>query len=235
MPTRRQRLAAELKPILACGDAARALATGSGALLARGRAWALEEGHRGRLGGLALGAAVTGKAVEMWPATSAAIATAWTIAAWMHAPPPGKPEVEPLGEDADTPPEPTPADPRTTLLTWLDELTQGRAGIHLHELHEHITARPTTAHLSKADVRALLDRHQIPVQRTLRVGPVAGRSGVSRTAILALLPDPAQDQPETHSPPPESGPELRKSTPLSARGEELESSPPPPHPALEDA
>jgi len=80
-----------------------------------------------------------------------------------------------------------PADPRTVLIGWLDELTRGRSGIHLDELHRALTAHPQLAGLTRPEMRAWLDRHSITVNRTLRVGSVPGRSGVSRATVETLL------------------------------------------------
>lgn len=98
------------------------------------------------------------------------------------------------------------ADPRTVLVGWLDELTRGRSGIHLDELHDALTAHPQLAHLKRAEMRAWLDRHHITVDRTLRVGKVAGRSGVSRATVQALLdglpplPESVSVEPAVHAP-----------------------------------
>ena len=80
-----------------------------------------------------------------------------------------------------------PADPRTVLIGWLDELTRGLSGIHLDELHQALTRHPQLADLKRPEMRAWLDRHHITVDRTLRVGKLAGRSGVSRASVEALL------------------------------------------------
>ncbi|MFI2632610.1 hypothetical protein ACH5A2_19760 [Streptomyces collinus] len=80
-----------------------------------------------------------------------------------------------------------PDDPHTVLVRWLDDLTRGRSGIHLDELHQALTQHPQLAALKRPEMRAWLDRHHITVDRTLRVGAVAGRSGVSRATVEALL------------------------------------------------
>lgn len=97
---------------------------------------------------------------------------------------PRAPEPE---QDADAVEESAPTDPHTVLVRWLDDLTRDRSGIHLKELHRALTQHPQLAHLKRAEMRAWLDRHQIAVDRTLRVGDVAGRSGVSRATVEALL------------------------------------------------
>jgi hypothetical protein len=98
---------------------------------------------------------------------------------------------EPRTATPDEPPpgteESAPADPHTVLVRWLDNLTRGRSGIHLDELHQALTRHPQLAGLKRSEMRGWLDRHDITVDRTLRVGVVAGRSGVSRATVEALL------------------------------------------------
>lgn len=137
------------------------------------------------------------------------------LAEWIEgwgAPRTAAPDKDPVGgaeEDA-------PADPRTELIRWLDELTRDRSGIHLKELHRALARHPQLAHLKRAEMRVWLGRHNITVDRTLRVGDVAGRSGVSRATIETLLKDlpplaesggtkPAVHAPELHNSPVESG------------------------------
>lgn len=83
--------------------------------------------------------------------------------------------------------EGAPVDPYRVLVGWLDDLTRGRSGIHLDELHQALTRHPQLAGLKRPEMRAWLDRHHITVDRTLRVGTVAGRSGVSRATVEALI------------------------------------------------
>lgn len=99
---------------------------------------------------------------------------------------PGRREQAPADVSAATE-EQEPADPRRVLIGWLDDLTRGRAGIHLDELHQALTQHPQLAALKRPEMRAWLDRHGVAVERTLRVGRIAGRSGVSRTTVEALL------------------------------------------------
>lgn len=80
-----------------------------------------------------------------------------------------------------------PVDPHAVLVGWLDDLTRGRSGIHLDELHQALTRHPQLSDLKRPEMRAWLDRHHITVDRTIRVGAVAGRSGVSRATVEALL------------------------------------------------
>lgn len=135
--------------------------------------------------------------------------TEW-IEGW-GAPATAAPDEDPVGAEEDAL-----ADPRMELIRWLDELTRGRSGIHLKELHRALVRHPQLAHLERSEMRVWLGRHNITVDRTLRVGDVAGRSGVSRATIEALLKDlpplaesggtkPAVHAPELHDSPVESG------------------------------
>lgn len=108
----------------------------------------------------------------------------WAEAVERHHP--GRPRKPPADEAPDTGNRES-ADPRTALIGWLDDLTRGRSGIHLDELHQALTAHPQLADLKRAEMRAWLDRHGVAVERTLRVGRIAGRSGVSRSTVEALL------------------------------------------------
>lgn len=132
--------------------------------------------------------------------TAVGIVLAWLLAVGLFTPPEtldraagwlerrtaGRPE--PVEEAAV---EEAPDDPRAVLIRWLDDLTRGQSGIHLDELHQSLTRHPQLAHLKRAEMRAWLDRHQVAVDRTLRVGTVAGRSGVSRATVEALLGTPS--------------------------------------------
>lgn len=111
---------------------------------------------------------------------------------------------------------------RAVLLTWLEDVTRGRSGIHLAELYTRLRHRPALTHLTDAQLRACLDHYAIPVRRSIRVDGVAGRTGIHRTDIETLLAPP---------PPVESGSGERggdagqdaDSPPLSTVGERAES------------
>lgn len=220
---RLQRLAAELGPILACGDAARALVTGSSVLAGSCRDWAMQDGKRGRLGVLATSCAICAKAIEIWPATGAGVAGAWVIAAWMHAPPPPATE-HPPGETAEAPPEgaqePPLIDDRAAFLEWLADLIGTANGVHLDPLWEALSEEPGCA-LPRAHLGPLLDRLQVPVQRTVSVAGVAGRSGVRRADVQAALTALPQERQEALSETAETAVDLRKSHPLSAPSQPL--------------
>ncbi|MFG2404229.1 hypothetical protein ACGFR8_07795 [Streptomyces brevispora] len=128
----------------------------------------------------------------MWP-----VVLAWGMAAWQVGAPNDQPAPETETPPAAEPPaaEPPAEAPRTHLLRWLDHLTQDASGIHLDQLHAALTAHPDLAGLTRAQMRVWLNRHEIPVERTLRVGLIPGRSGIARTTVTALLQAPSQTLP----------------------------------------
>lgn len=84
----------------------------------------------------------------------------------------------------------TPEGRRIAFLHWLEKTTRGTSGIHLNEMHRQLALQAPAEHLPRHHLRPLLNHYGIPVQRTLRVGRIAGRSGVSRDAILRALATP---------------------------------------------
>lgn len=116
------------------------------------------------------------------------------VAAWIAAPEPAAKKAQSAAEEA---PEEDPAgDPlgtpegrRLAFLLWLEKTTRGGSGIHLDQMHHQLTQQEATKRLARHHLRPLLDHYRIPVERTLRVGTVAGRSGVKREAVLAALRD----------------------------------------------
>ncbi|MFF1284276.1 hypothetical protein ACFVY4_26485, partial [Streptomyces sp. NPDC058299] len=180
------------------------LATGSRILLhrlaarltawaARGRrhdltGWRAALGCWARIVALIFGLYLLGRLLRAVPALLWLLSTAWTLAAWRAGKPASQARADTGESSAQAPPSGAPElEPRALLIHWLDRLTRDRAGIHLDELHRTLTRHPDLAHLKRAEMRAYLDRHHITVDRTLRVGAVAGRSGVSRATIEALL------------------------------------------------
>ncbi|MFI7009992.1 hypothetical protein [Streptomyces sp. NPDC050145] len=146
--------------------------------------------------------------VRAWPWLMWALTGWWLHAAW-------KAGRAPAGAPVETPAETPEDEHRTVFVRWLDEVTRGRNGIHLGELHKLLAKRPALAHLKRADVTPLLRRYEVPVERTLRVDGIAGRSGVSRAAVERLLADlsgllsPSGEQPDSTGT--ETGPDLRES------------------------
>ncbi|MCM8548911.1 hypothetical protein [Streptomyces sp. STCH 565 A] len=201
------------------GLLARRLATRTAAWVRRGRRDDLTGvkaalGCWLRLGLLVVGGWLLWRLVRAVPNLMWVLTAGWIVASWRA----GKPApAETPGKADEEPPTEAPEIPhRHLLIHWLDRLTRDRAGIHLTELHQTLTKDPAAAALTRAQMRAWLDRHHITVDRTLRVGSVAGRSGVSRATVEALLrtipPLPetsplsaALRAPDLHDSPPESG------------------------------
>lgn len=88
-----------------------------------------------------------------------------------------------LPDDAEDDPQDAPEGRRLAFLRWLEKETRGASGIHLDQMHARLTKLGASSGLPRHHLRPLLDHYQVPVQRTLRVGTVAGRSGVTRQAI----------------------------------------------------
>jgi hypothetical protein len=179
----------ELRPVLAVAGAGAALCAGSLVLAQRGWAWLGERlNHGERLGALSVAGYVAVYGCTHAPhiarfAVPGAV-VAWCAAAWWHAPPaPAEPapEVEASGS----------ADAFTR---WLLTLMGDRPGIHLRDLYPAMRKLPGHEDRDNAQLRAALNALDIPVRRSLRLGGVAGRSGVAR-ADLAPLPSPAGELP----------------------------------------
>ncbi|MGY5048281.1 hypothetical protein ACWDE0_22015 [Streptomyces sp. 900105755] len=207
-------LTSEIRPVLAFTGAGRALAVGSH-VLAR-RAWhALGEHLTGleRLGALGLGGYVTVYCCEQAPhvaefAIPGAV-VAWCLAAWWAAPP-AAPEPAPAVETSGAP---------DAFVTWLLQLMGDRSGIHLRELYPAMRELPGHEGRNNAELRAALSTLGIPVTRSLRLGGVAGRSGVAR-ASLEALPSPSG---ELRGEPDGDAGQGPDSPPLSVVGEGVES------------
>jgi len=90
-------------------------------------------------------------------------------------PPEEAAEVEPLG-------------PGEGLARWLINTIGGRPGIHVRELYPAMRELPGQEERTDADLKALLQAFGVPVHRSLRIGRIAGRSGVRRADVEALLP-----------------------------------------------
>lgn len=152
-----------------------------------------------------LGAVTLDRATALlWP-----LAVWWCWAAWRA----GDGDLVPARHEV---PPTLCAEYRAALLAWLDLATRGRSGIHLAELYARLRQHPALAHLADPELRACLAHYGVPVRRSLRVDGVAGRTGVHRADIEALLtlPSPAESGPLSRcgepgqavdSPPVESG------------------------------
>jgi hypothetical protein len=104
---------------------------------------------------------------------------AWCIAAWMHAPT--------AGEDADEEAESHLVDPHHAYVQWLLDTIGKQPGIHLQDLYPKMRELPGQEGRSDAELRGALKTLAVPVHRSLRIGRVAGRSGVRRDDVEALL------------------------------------------------
>lgn len=176
---------AEVRPLLVFTGAGAALAAGSLILIRRG--WtALSERLDGWEKPAALGftgyVIVYGCAHAPHVARFAIPATvvAWCMAAWWIAPPDALTETD---EDA---PAAAPAD---SFVRWLAALIGEKPGIHLRDLYPAMRTLPGHENRDDAQLRAALKTLDIPVRRSLRIGVVAGRSGVA-LADLPPLPSP---------------------------------------------
>lgn len=122
------------------------------------------------------------------PVVAAVGVPAWTVAAWVAAPPAAlrKPPAAAVEAPAD-PAIGTPEGRRLVFLRWLEEATRGAAGMHLDRMHAALTQHEPAKGLPRQHLRPLLQHYGVSVQRTLRVGSVSGRSGVTRQAVLDAL------------------------------------------------
>ncbi|RYJ26457.1 hypothetical protein CU044_3750 [Streptomyces sp. L-9-10] len=176
------------------GEAATALLAGSGVLIRKGWQALPDDNPLARLGYVGLGGYIAVyAAAHAGPATPFVAPTAvlgWCIAAWTVSPEPGEePEAEDHTDHAEEEAEEDGIElsERDVFLLWLEEVTRGRSGIHFTELHERLAKHPAWAGMKRTDVGPLLRGYGIPTERSLRVGPVAGRTGVARAAVEGLL------------------------------------------------
>lgn len=119
----------------------------------------------------------------------------WIIAAWMV----GyrdRADDEPAEEEQAEVEEETPAAlvngpfilPSEVFARWLVETIRQRPGIHLYELYPAMRALPGMQKHDDTALRGALTELHVPVTRSLRVGPVEGRSGVRLADLAPLLP-----------------------------------------------
>jgi len=78
--------------------------------------------------------------------------------------------------------------PGEGLALWLLDTIGERPGIHVRELYPRMRELPGQEGRQDADLKALLKAFGVPVQRSLRLGRIAGRTGVRRADVEALLP-----------------------------------------------
>jgi len=197
------------------GEAGQALRTGS-AILAR-RAWGLiapdapvwqRLGYTAAGGYITVAVAQSQPAVIPWAVPGAVIG--WCVAAWTIAPG-SDPQPEPEGEPHET--------PRTAFVLWLLATIGDRPGIHLQELYPAMRQLPGHGELDDGQLREALRTLGIPVRRSLRIGAVAGRSGVHRDDLSPLPQESGEKHVETGG---DAG-QSADSPPLSTHGEDPES------------
>jgi hypothetical protein len=114
-------------------------------------------------------------------------------------------------------PAAAPMDPRHALARWLLDTIGERPGIHLRELYPAMRNLPGQEGRTDAELRALLKGFGVRVSRSVRIGRTAGRSGVYRRHVEALLPSDGESRVETGG---DAG-QTVDSPPLSAHGEGL--------------
>lgn len=91
-------------------------------------------------------------------------------------------------EAPEDPPEEESLAPGEGLALWLLDTIGDRPGIHVRELYPKMRRLTGQEERTDADLKALLKAFGVPVQRSLRLGRIAGRTGVRRTDVEALLP-----------------------------------------------
>lgn len=198
---------------------------------AKGKAGALDTLETLGIGALVLiiggttvvsAAATTGpRLLPYLPIITGIAVPALLAAAWVAAPP--APGSAPQDTPRAAPPVPIEdqlACERAALLHLLDEATRGRNGAHLPDIHAATSAHPLFEAVPKSRTGALLKAYGVPVERSLSVGGIEGRSGVRRTAVEALLAALPSTEAPTPENPTESAPDLHESRsalgPLSA-------------------
>jgi len=216
------RIGAELRPLLAVRGAGASLVSGSWLLLRRG--WTLLSHHLDgweRYGAVAFGGYVTmyacGHAPDVARFAVPAAVVAWCTAAWWAAPP--AVAEEPVLEPVDEPEEEPAMDPREAFTGWLLDQIGDRPGIHLRRLYPAMRSLPGHEDRTDAQLRAALRTLDIPVERSLRIGVVAGRSGIRRTDLLTLPPT----EPAGHGEPDGDAGQPADSPGGESAGERLES------------
>lgn len=200
-----RRLGAQIRPVLACGYAVRALGAGSRIAATRAWKWSGKGDVQLRRGGILAGLLfIVWATVKAPQGMVSGVLMAWCLIAWLHAPEAPQETAQPApDEDDEKTPVEAPVRPviedRDALLRWLADAIADRNGIHLDELHQRLSQEPGCHTLTRALITPLLDHHQVPVTRSLSVGRVSGRTGVRRADLQALSPTPPQGAADGHS------------------------------------
>ncbi|WP_405799303.1 hypothetical protein [Streptomyces sp. NBC_01506] len=147
-----------------------------------------------------------------------AVVLGWLVTAWRTA------KNAPAEKPTPAAKTPTPADtPQQSIARWIAERIGDRPGIHLAELYPAMRDLDGMATHDDQALRSALRELKIPVERTIRVGDVEGRSGI-RLKDLAPLLSPTRET--TRSPDGDAGqesgerPESSVESPGDRSGEE---------------
>jgi hypothetical protein len=144
-----------------------------------------------------------------------AAVTVWVAAAWMAAPP----RVEHGTETPSDSLGEAPADPTRAFAQWLLHTIGNQPGIHLRELYPAMRQLPGHDSRDDARCREALRHLGIPVHRSLRIGHIAGRSGVRRADVEAILSPDGESRGDSTG---DAGQSV-DSPPLSRVGDDVES------------
>lgn len=158
----------------------RRLARGHLTLWARTRAWAVAADHpsRGKAvaargAGVAAGTLVAWRAAHTEPQLLAAAAGAYAIAAWRT----GRP-IPPVPPSVD--------DLKRRVLLGVRDLMGDQDAVFLRDIYDALQARPAAAHLDDIRLRAVLTLCGLSPKQ-VRIGTTAGRLGIRRADVDALL------------------------------------------------
>ncbi|MFE2424983.1 hypothetical protein [Streptomyces hokutonensis] len=151
---------------------------------------------------------------EKTPEASAPTGRRKGLAQWLRRPSEQAPADTPIEAVDQTPAEaPVEASAEPPLTALIRELIGDDNGVHLGVLRPAMRVRlPGLAEADDMQLRKVLVQAGFDPSRTFRARGIAGRAGVHRSQ-LPPLPSPEGPQKDSpgHSPPPESGPDLRKS------------------------
>jgi hypothetical protein len=118
----------------------------------------------------------------MWP-----LSGWWGVKAW-RAGRSDAAEPEAVEEEPEPAPETTEQAARTELYrAILTAIGEDPGGIHLRDLYPALRRQLGLPHLSDPDLRAALTDYGVPIERSMRARGKAGRTGVYRADIEALL------------------------------------------------
>ncbi|GGS81877.1 hypothetical protein [Streptomyces griseoviridis] len=171
---------------------ARRLAARAAAWCARGRrgdltGWRAVLGIVARIALLGLGLYLLVRLVRALPALMWPLAAGWLAAAWRAGRAPAEAVEEPEGEAPA-------ADPREAVRALLLEVMGDAPAVHLRTVLEHLRERGQWEGRKVSDLRARLERLEVPVHRGVKVGGVP-TWGVRRRDLEAPSPAAVQETP----------------------------------------